>query len=621
MRLAPVSLRCKIRCSHWHSRLSRLGVFAAVSLSLGWVATGCASHKRVPVPEETAPQATAPVLPADHPSFAAPSDGSDVTATDKPIDPVQQDQVWIDASKAAYDSGVRHYQAREFPAARADFDRSVDIFLSSGRDLSNDALLNHAFEKTVDQVNALEMEALQQGNGFNRQEATPVDIANDVTFPVDPNIKAQAQAELKNTSSDLPLVVNDYVASFINYFSNTNGGHNTIKHALARAGRYQAMIQKVLEEEGVPKDLIYLAVAESGFQPRAVNRRSGAGGMWQFMPWAGSFGLERNRWVDERFDPIHATHAYARYIKSLHAQFGDWYLAMAAYDWGAGAVQRSVQRTGYADFWELYRRNALPAETKNYVPIILAATIMAKNPAQYGLSDLTPDPPLLMDTVTVHTSIDLRLAADLVGSTTEELVSMNPSLLHMRTPAGEAFDLHLPAGTGPLFEKRIQLIPADHRDAWRYVTVAQGDSLNSLSLRFHIPAVKIASANSLAPHTELTPGSALVIPALAVPIPTAARTRYHVRRGDTVVTVADRFGVMASDVRRWNHVQGNSLPPGRMLFVSAPANVSHRRRSSSRPHAGPPSAHTHRAAKGAHRRSGRSSHAKAHAKKRAHSSK
>ncbi len=590
------------------------------------LATGCA-HKRVPAPEAT-PQATAPVLPSDNPSFTPPSSGSDGISTAQPTDPVQQDQAWIDESKAAYDSGVRHYQAREFPAARADFDRAVDIFLTCGRDLSNDALLDHAFEKTVDQVNGLEMDALQQGNGFNQQEAAPVDVANDVTFPVDPNIKAQAQAELKNTSSDLPLVVNDYVASFINYFSNTNSGHNTIKHALARAGRYQTMIEKVLQQEGVPKDLIYLAVAESGFQPRAVNRRSGAGGMRQFMPWAGSFGLERNRWVDERFDPIHATHAYARYIKSLHAQFGDWYLAMAAYDWGAGAVQRSVQRTGYADFWELYRRNALPAETKNYVPIILAATIMAKNPAQYGLSDLTPDPALLMDTVTVHSSIDLRLAADLVGSTTEELVSMNPSLLHMRTPPGEAYDLHLPAGTGPMFEKRIQLIPPEHRDAWRYITVGQGDSLNSLSLRFHIPAAKIASVNSLAPHTALTPGSALIIPALPVPIPTAARMRYRVRRGDTVVTVADRFGVMASDIRRWNHVQGNRLPTGRTLYVSAPTKVSHRRRSASRSYAVRAkksgrafSKHAqHRAGSGSHTARHTAKHPKKHAKKSTHSS-
>ena len=150
------------------------------------------------------------------------------------------------------------------------------------------------------------------------------------------------------------------------------------------------MISKNLREEGVPQDLIYLAVAESGFQPQALNARSGAGGMWQFMPY-GAYGLARNGWFDERFDPEKSSLAYAQYMKTLYNQFGDWYLAMAAYDWGPGNVQRAVMRTGYADFWELYRRNVLPGETKNYVPGIIAAIIMAKNPEQYGLDKLVPE--------------------------------------------------------------------------------------------------------------------------------------------------------------------------------------------------------------------------------------
>ena len=152
------------------------------------------------------------------------------------------------------------------------------------------------------------------------------------------------------------------------------------------------MIQRVLAEEGVPQDLIYLAVAESGFQPQAVNRRSRAGGMWQFMPH-GEYGLERNAYVDERFDPEKSTRAYARYMKFLYDQLGDWYLAMAAYDHGAGNMQRAVQKTGYADFWELYKRHELPSETQNYVPEILAAIIVANHPDQYGFNDVTARSP------------------------------------------------------------------------------------------------------------------------------------------------------------------------------------------------------------------------------------
>jgi membrane-bound lytic murein transglycosylase D len=580
-----------------------LGIFGVTALAALLACTGCASRRNGATADST-PQATAPALETNQPSFATPPEKIVATPAPTLTDTEQQDQTWIDASQRAYANGVQHYQAGQFPAARAEFDRAVDIYLTSGRDLQTDTRLRDAFEKLVDQVNALEMDALQQGNGFGQQEAAPVDVANDVTFSVDPNLEARAQAELKRTQSDLPLVVNDYVTSYINYFSNTTKGHNTIKHALERAGHYRQMISKVLAEEGVPQDLIYQAVAESGFQPRAVNRRSGAGGMWQFMPH-GNYGLVRNMWVDERFDPIQSTRAYARYIKMLHDQFGDWYLAMAAYDWGAGNVQRAVQRTGYADFWEMYRRNVLPQETKNYVPIILAATIMAKNPAQYGLSDMTPDLPLVVDTVTVDSSIDLRLVADLVGSTVEELESLNPSLLHMRTPVGQPFDLYLPVGTKDMFEQRVALIPANHRDSWRYTTVASGESLEAVALHFHVQAAQIASVNHLPLHAALAPGTALVIPLPPAPMPTIARMRYRTRRGDTVVTVADRFGVTAAEVRRWNHLRENHLLPGRMLYVSQPAPISHRRRYT-RQHS-----HPNRA----HRRSGSASTRSTHRKK------
>src|SRR5581483_5780450 len=207
--------------------------------------------------------------------------------------------------------------------------------------------------------------------------------ANEVTFPVDPNIKAQAAAEIRETHSDLPLVMNDQIASYISYFSSR--GRGALVNGMEHSGRYRDMILRVLKEEGVPQDLIYLAQAESGFHSLALSR-AGARGMWQFMASrASGYGLQRNWWVDERQDPEKSTRAAARHLKDLYNQFGDWYLAMAAYNSGPGTVQHAVERTGYADFWELYKRGVLPGETRNYVPIILAVTIMAKNPEQYGL--------------------------------------------------------------------------------------------------------------------------------------------------------------------------------------------------------------------------------------------
>jgi membrane-bound lytic murein transglycosylase D len=335
------------------------------------------------------------------------------------------------------------------------------------------------------------------------------------------------------------------------------------------------MVEQVLIDAGVPKDLIYLAVAESGFRARAVNARSGAGGMWQFMP-SGDYGLVRNAWVDERFDPEKSTRAYARYIKELHAQFGDWYLAMAAYDWGAGKVQRAVQRTGYADFWELYQRNVLPAETKNYVPIIVAAAIMAKNPSQYGLSDIPVDPPLRSDTVTTDSSINLSLVADLVGTTTDQIQQLNPSLLQMSTPSDFSFDLHLPAGTAPLFQQRLALVPEEHRNAWRFHIATQDDTLASIAQTFHVTTKELIAANDLQEEDPVHAGETLVIP-VPPPAVLSAHMRYRTRRGDTMVTLADRFGVTTGQLRRWNGIRGNRLPAGRLLYVSEPVRTRYRR--------------------------------------------
>src|SRR5207253_8988682 len=231
--------------------------------------------------------------------------------------------------------------------------------------------------------------------------------------------------------------------------------------ALERSGQYHAMIQRVLKDEGVPQDLIFLAQAESGFHPLAVSR-VGARGMWQFMgSRARGYGLQRSWWVDERQDPEKATHAAARHLKDLYNQFGDWYLAMAAYNSGPGTVQNAVKRTGYADFWELYRRNVLPRETRNYVPIILAVTIMAKNPAQYGLDRVVPSKPVPSDTVMIDYPVDLRLVAQCVDAPPSELQDLNPSMLRMTSPKGQQFELHLPAGSKEKYLSAIAAIPPE----------------------------------------------------------------------------------------------------------------------------------------------------------------
>jgi membrane-bound lytic murein transglycosylase D len=304
--------------------------------------------------------------------------------------------------------------------------------------------------------------------------------------------------------------------------------------------------------------------------------------MWQFMPFAGAYNLERNGYFDERFDPEKSTVAYARYIKSLYAQFGDWYLAMAAYDWGPGNVQRAVSRTGYADFWELLRHNAMPAETRAYVPGIIAAAIMAKNPKQYGLASVVPDPPVLSDTITTSYAIDLRLVADLTTSSVQEIVALNPSLLRMQTPRDIPYDLHVPPGSKQVFLDRLKDIPEEHRASWRFHVVTQGETLDGIAASLHARPAEIATVNEITPANPLAVGDELIVPVAASG--STGEQHYKLRRGDTLVTVADRFGVTVEQLRSWNHLQSTTMTPGRTIFVAEPVRLAPSVRASRREH-------------------------------------
>jgi membrane-bound lytic murein transglycosylase D len=533
---------------------------------------GC-PQRQAGAPGGVAAQATAPAIAAPAP-VAAPAPAMTQAQANDLAARAQKVEQLMQQVEGAYSSGVVNYRAGKLEAARADFDMAVDLMLTSGMDVKNDPQLSDAFDHLLNAINSLEMSALKQGTGFSEPiEAAPLDAADEVTFPANAALTAKVEDELKTTQSDFPLVVNDYVAGFISYFSNSPTGHAHLVSSLERAGKYKDMISTVLREEGVPQDLIYLAVTESGFQPQAMNARSGAGGMWQFMPFQGVYGLTRNATFDERFDPEKSSKAYARYMKYLYDQFGDWYLAMAAYNWGPGNVQRSVMRTGYADFWELYRRNELPKETKNYVPGIIAAIIMAKNPQQYGLEGLVPDAPVVSDTVNVDYAVDLRLVADVTDASLPEIVALNPSLLRMSTPSEMDFDLHLPAGTSDLYLKRIEKIPEDKRSSWRFHVVRAGESLDSIASSLHGRSAEIASANGLDASATIEVGDELVVPVAAVAA--ALRTLHYITRaGDTLVTVADRFNVSVEDLRRWNHLSSSTIRPHRTLAVSEPVHLA-----------------------------------------------
>ena len=491
----------------------------------------------------------------------------------------------IDKVEKEYQAGMVNYQAGNTEEAKQNFDNALNALLSSNLDVRSDERLQKEFDHVVAGMNQLypggrSADSASQQDPQQKSEPAPIDETNGITPAADASIKAKAQAEIKNTRSDMPLMMTDQVAGYITYFSGR--GRGGFERAFARSGRYHDMIVSTLKEEGIPQDLIYLAQAESGFHPLAVSR-AGARGIWQFMASrARGYGLYHNMWVDDRQDPEKSTRAAAHHLKDLYNQFGDWYLAMAAYNSGPGTVQAAVKRTGYADFWELYRRNVLPKETRNYVPIILAVTIMTKNPSQYGLDEVVMDHPAEYDTVTINYPVDLRLVAECVNSTYGELQDLNPSLLRLTTPHQGSFELHLPAGTKDQYETAIASIPADMRLWWRYHTVHPGDTLASLARNYHTTAKLIVSANHLE-GTDLEADAKLVIPVAPGKHPvsdtaTYARriTRYKVHAGDTVESVAENFGVSPQMLRRWNGIHGDSLRGRKVLALHLPVSPSTR---------------------------------------------
>jgi len=504
---------------------------------------------------------------------SAPASGAASTSNSDPVADL------IARAEKQYQAGLANHQAGKTEEAKQNFDNALNALLSSNLDIRSDERLQEEFDRVVAGVNQLypggpgaDTEAQQ------KSEPAPIDETNGLSPAPDAGVKAKAQAEIKNTNSDLPLMMTDQVAGYITYFSGR--GRGGFERAFSRSGRYHDMIVATLKDEGVPQDLIYLAQAESGFHPLAVSR-VGARGIWQFMASrARGYGLSHNMWVDDRQDPEKSTRAAAHHLKDLYNQFGDWYLAMAAYNSGPGTVQAAVKRTGYADFWELYRRNVLPKETRNYVPIILAVTIMAKNPSQYGLDEVLMEHPSDYDTVTINYPVDLRLVAECVGSTSGELQDLNPSLLRLTTPRVGKFELRLPAGTEDEYQTAIASIPPDMRLWWRYATVHPGDTLASLARNYHTTAKSIATANHLE-DTELEANAKLVIPVAPGKHPlndnaTYARriTRYKVHAGDTVESVADNFGVSPQMLRRWNGLHGDSLRGRRVLALHLPISPS-----------------------------------------------
>jgi membrane-bound lytic murein transglycosylase D len=410
-------------------------------------------------------------------------------------------------------------------AARREFDLAVEKLMAGMECPEERAAVERRLEKMVEAIHHYDVEGLGAGEdpdqpGFDK---SPLDEILEMTFAIDPKLKDKVKEELSATVSQLPLELNDAVVSYVNYFSSERG-RRIMAFGLRRAARYRPMISRVLAAEGVPLELMQLAQAESGFMPRAVSRARAAG-MWQFMASrGGEYGLLRSVYHDDRLDPEKATRAAARHLRDLYNEFGDWYLAMAAYNCGPMTVARAIERTGYADFWELRKRNVLPKETANYVPAILAMIIVAKNAKDYGLDNLEGDPPLVYDTVDIAAPTNITLVADAAGSPLPEIRELNPALLKAVAPAGYA--MRVPKGSSESVAAGLNAVPAAKRLSWRLHKVSEGDTVAAIARRYAVTPAAIASANSADLMAGPEAGTVLAIPVVYREVRPPVRKRF-----------------------------------------------------------------------------------------------
>lgn len=445
----------------------------------------------------------------------------------------QTDDILARADKH-FHTGRQLYFDGDYTAARREFNAAIETLLRAPNSLPDRDRIERRLDDLCDLIYRFDIENLGSGAGEQTADTfqtAPIDELSHMTFPVDPSLAPKVEAELHETASGIPLDLTDPVLSFIHFFS-TERGRRILLDGLERSGKYRDMIERIFAEEGIPRELIYLAQEESGFKPRAVSHRR-AVGMWQFTAsTAHLYDLKHTRSYDARLDPVASTRAAAQYLKWLYARYGDWYLAMAAYDSGPGTVDKAVARTGYADYWKLVKLHALPKETANYVPIILAMTIMAKNPADYGLTDVEMDPPLQYDTVTLTAPTNINLIADAAMQPVSVIRDLNPALLRSIAPAG--IKVHVPRGSGRTTLAALETVPPKNRLAWRLHHVQPGETIETVARAYHLRPARIEAVNSGTDSLEA--GDVLLIPAVYHrPVRhrshrTRHSTRHHVRR-------------------------------------------------------------------------------------------
>lgn len=486
---------------------------------------------------------------------------------------------------AAFSLGERELAAGRVVTAREHFDKAIDYLLALPAGARATPATSAAFDRLLDRISALELLALREGDGLaeSRTEPAAIDeLLSAALFdrPAPATTTAETvRADLARSSLGIEIPANDRVLSFVELFQGRL--HSFIVEGMERGHRYLPMVRRVFQEEGLPEELVYVPLVESAFKSNAVSRAA-ARGLWQFMPATGTeYGLDQNWFIDERSEPEKATRAAAQYLKVLGRMFdGDWNLALASYNAGPGRVQRAMKRAGESDFWGLTSSTRfLPRETRDYVPMIMAAILIARNPQLYGF-EVGVAAPFAYETVAVPNALDLKILAEWSGVTVEELRTLNPELRRTTTPMG-VHDLKVPVGTAATIEREMASAEALFVQ-FNFHTVKRGESLSVIARRYRVSLADLRQANEMTTRSRLRVNQTLMIPqrpaqrlptavattaAVAPPSRATSSTTYRVQRGDTLYGIARRFETTVDSIKRLNRLNSNRIDPGDRLTV------------------------------------------------------
>jgi membrane-bound lytic murein transglycosylase D len=383
---------------------------------------------------------------------------------------------------------------------------------------------------------------------------------------------------------DIPIVINAKVEQFIQYFQTT--ARKVFSSWLARSEKYIPFMRNLLKENGLPEDLVYMALIESGFNPYAYSR-SKASGPWQFIYLTGiRYGLRSNWWIDERRDPEKSTIAAAKYLKDLYDMFECWYLAAAGYNAGEKKIATAMKRYGTEDFWELTKYRYLKQETKDYVPQMIAAALVAKDPEKYGFVGIEYQEPLRYEKVKVPEVTDLRLIARACEVTVDEIKDLNPELSRWCTPPNfPDYEIKVPFGKKEIFLKNFEALSPREKFQFKTHVVKKGDTFSKIAKLYRIDLEPILEINRLNKKSRLSVGMNLLIPLPKGQDPKPDRTAreisdrmdrnskpmettYTIKKGDTLWSIANEMGVNIGTLSRWNNLHPEKkLVPGDKLKI------------------------------------------------------